>query len=118
MPYLDVQKRRESRKKLYYKKRDVILAQERGYRVSNPEAYRRTRLKHRYGLTFEQHRAMFDSQGGRCALCKEKTAVDVDHCHDTGKIRGLLCRGCNVGLGQLGDTVDGLLRAIEYLRKE
>jgi hypothetical protein len=117
MPYLDAEKRRAGRRKSYVKRKDKILAQERGYRASNPDAYRRTRLKHRYQLTFEQYQKLFEQQGGKCALCRERVAADVDHCHETGKVRGLLCRACNIGLGMFGDTIDGLFRAIEYLRK-
>lgn len=45
-------------------------------------------------------------------------APKVDHCHDTGRVRGMLCHGCNTALGKLGDNVAGLRRALEYLTKE
>lgn len=118
MPYVDVEKRRAARRKSYLVRKDSILAKEREYRATNPDAYRRTKLKHRYGLSFEQYQELFLKQDGKCACCNERAAVDVDHCHDTGKVRGLLCRSCNVGLGQLGDSVEGLRRAIAYLEKE
>lgn len=81
------------------------------------EHQKNIRRKYRYGLTPEQFEEMKIRQGGMCALCREKPPVDVDHCHDTGKVRGLLCRSCNVGLGQLGDTEEGLIRAIAYLKR-
>jgi hypothetical protein len=117
MPYVDVEKRRTARRQSYLHRKDKILAQERGYRANNPEAYRKTKLKHRYGLTFEQHQEMFEKQGGKCALCAERTAVDVDHDHDTGAVRGLLCRACNLGLGMFKDAVEGLQQAIDYLQR-
>jgi hypothetical protein len=66
-------------------------------------------------------------QDGLCACCGEKQdykTVDgkgqelfVDHCHETGRIRGLLCGRCNTGIGILGDTLDHLKKAVTYLEK-
>lgn len=76
------------------------------------------RLKHLYGITLEQYNKMVVSQNGLCAIC-DKPPVDerlvVDHCHNTGKVRGLLCRLCNSGIGKLGDDVERLKRAVAYL---
>lgn len=63
---------------------------------------------------------MLDMQGGRCAICGtdntgKRRCFHVDHNHDTGKIRGLLCGNCNSGLGNLRDDVGLLNRAIQYL---
>lgn len=56
--------------------------------------------------------------GEPCEMCQGKTAkMAIDHCHDTGAVRGLLCGNCNTGLGLLGDTVESLERAIKYLKK-
>lgn len=74
------------------------------------------RRKRRYGITNAEWDAIAKQQDELCALCRIKPPVDVDHCHTTGKIRGLLCRGCNVGLGLFGDSVDGLTKAIAYLK--
>lgn len=64
---------------------------------------------------------MFDEQKGRCAICEtEITAyktANVDHCHTTGKVRGLLCFLCNSGLGKFKDDKGRLQKAIEYLDK-
>lgn len=62
------------------------------------------RAKHlwqRYGLTLDQWDAMLIEQAGRCGICDEQMvdAIAVDHCHETGKVRGLLCYGCNSFLG-------------------
>lgn len=83
----------------------------------------RTRYyKTRYGLTLEDVDAMFDAQGGRCAICGTEAPGDrykkfhVDHCHTTGKVRGMLCGQCNRGIGALGDDPDRVQRAADYLK--
>lgn len=79
-------------------------------------------VKKKYGLTREMWNAMFDAQGGLCALCRRRSTgkgngrMDVDHCHDTGRIRGLLCRHCNTALGILGDGPEKMERVMRYLR--
>jgi len=79
----------------------------------------RARLLHYYGLTLEEWHAMLISQSGRCALCCDPMKdPHTDHDHETGAVRGLLCSGCNTALGRLGDSIEGLERAIAYLRSE
>lgn len=56
-----------------------------------------------------------ENRAGECPVCLRKSALVVDHDHSTGQIRGWLCRPCNSGLGLLGDTADGLRRALTYL---
>lgn len=71
-----------------------------------------------YGLTVAQYRDLRDEQAGACAICG--TFVDVlyiDHCHKSGRVRGLLCPLCNTGLGQFQDDAQRLLNAIAYLQK-
>lgn len=82
-----------------------------------PEQRRRAKLLHHYGLTLEQWHAMLVAQSGRCAVCVEPMRdPHTDHDHETGRVRGLLCSGCNTGLGSLGDGVESLERALAYLR--
>lgn len=70
-----------------------------------------------YGLTPAQHRAMIEKQRGMCAICENiMDAHHVDHCHDTGKVRGLLCGQCNQALGLFKDNQRSLARAIDYLK--
>ena len=85
------------------------------YPSRSPEASRAKHLMLKYGLTEEQFEEMAESQNHRCAICKKKRKLCVDHCHETKKIRGLLCRTCNAGIGQLGDSYDGVLSALNYL---
>jgi hypothetical protein len=83
---------------------------------------RRSKLKAAYGITPEQFDAMVTAQGGVCVLCgnppagKRHTQVlHIDHDHRTGRVRGLLCDTCNVGLGSFRDNPDLLKRAAAYL---
>lgn len=78
-----------------------------------------------YGLTPDDYFKMFDAQDGKCAICDEVPAagrvkyrkLHVDHCHATGKVRGLLCHHCNTALGSFLDSPLTLKSAIEYLEK-
>ena len=75
-------------------------------------------LRERYGLTKEQYEQMYENQQGLCGICSLPFDVlAVDHCHETGKIRGLLCKPCNSALGLLGDKQETIKRAIAYLEK-
>ena len=85
---------------------------------------RRRYKQQTYGLSQEAYDAMLKAQGGRCAICgtdevgsksKNHQGFFVDHCHDTGEVRGLLCHPCNVGLGNFHDNIGKLEAAIRYL---
>lgn len=81
---------------------------------------RKAQLKHRYKLPIEEYLNLYEEQDGQCAVCKteiEKMTAHVDHCHDSGKIRGLLCGSCNIGLGYFKHDLLKLFRAAEYMRK-
>lgn len=83
----------------------------------NPKRRREVERKSRYGITPQQFDALKAKQAGACAICQEipDKALCVDHDHDTGAVRGLLCTTCNVGLAMLGDSPVRLLDAVEYL---
>ncbi len=80
-------------------------------------------LKRKYGITPEQRAEMMDNQKGCCAICKASlinpkfsaSDLNVDHNHETGEVRGLLCSKCNTGLGQFKDNKEYLMAAINYL---
>lgn len=80
-------------------------------------------LRRNYQMTPEDFNALWDAQEGKCAICgnamkprgRTKDAVGVDHNHATGKVRGLLCRGCNHGIGNLQDDPRILKAAAQYL---
>lgn len=81
----------------------------------------------RFGLTPESFDILVTEQGNLCKICGNPETnthhksgklmrLSVDHCHASGKVRGLLCNGCNTSIGRLGDTYESVLRAAEYLR--
>ena len=75
-------------------------------------------LRKNYGITREQFVDIAMSQDGRCKICELKTdKLCVDHDHETGKIRGLLCGKCNYGLGMFNDKVELFEMAIKYISK-
>jgi len=79
---------------------------------------RRNKTLRAYGLDEQAYNEMFDEQGGLCKICSRELPLVVDHCHETGKIRGLLCNQCNVGLGCFQDDVDRLRLALVYLTND
>ena len=74
-----------------------------------------------YGLTQAAYDDILKQQNGRCAICERGQKLDsvlcVDHDHDTGQVRGLLCNQCNTGIGLLQDSIGMLASAIIYLEK-
>lgn len=91
------------------------------YKAKNPDYSRNWARRTKFGLTPEQVSAMRDSQNGLCAGCYTpltRANECVDHCHSTGKIRGLLCDSCNVSLGRLQDNPATLRRLADYLEAE
>ncbi len=75
-------------------------------------------LQRNYGITQTEYEAMHVAQGGRCAICRtlnEEEVLHVDHDHESGEVRGLLCRACNLGIGHLG-SIEVMLAAINYLQ--
>lgn len=90
-------------------------------RANSKEKERRRRLR-KYGLTDEQYAEMLDQQDGRCAICRTDDygikGPQIDHCHDTGQVRGLLCNRCNLGIGQLGDDPERMEAAARYVRAD
>lgn len=78
-------------------------------------------LERKYGLTRQQWTDLFLSQSSSCAVCRATEPGSnhwhTDHCHSTGKVRGILCQHCNIMLGQAKDSAKTLAAAIEYLIK-
>lgn len=75
-----------------------------------------------YGITSAEYDEMFEAQDGVCAICGQEEQVktrglSVDHCHTTGKVRGLLCSYCNMGLGLFKDDTESLINAVKYLAR-
>ena len=115
--------------------REDILKQKKKYRDKNKEKiknyyseYRnrnrltlneKNRISHflkKYNLTTEQYITILNSQNNKCPICdKELIQPQVDHSHKSGKIRGLLCKNCNIMLGHCHDDIEILKKAIKYL---
>jgi hypothetical protein len=102
------------------------------YRDNNRDRFylvaRKKQLKFRYGLSLDEYDNLLLKQDSKCAICRvstnnipekyRKSNFSVDHCHTTGKIRGLLCNQCNRGLGMLGDTLEDIEKVRTYLLKD
>jgi hypothetical protein len=88
----------------------------------NPKKAKGFQLKYKYGITIEDYDRMFSNQAGLCAICgvsqsKISKQFAVDHCHDTNKVRGLLCSKCNTAIGQFNHNFDIVINAAKYLEK-
>ena len=117
--------KKESSKRYRDKNKDKIKSYAHEYmQVPEKKAKRNKywgeyRLKRNYGLTQEDYKKLLEQQKGVCAICGCKPngkALAVDHNHTTGKIRGLLCHDCNVGIGFLKEDISILQKSIEYLK--
>ncbi len=92
------------------------------WKRSNPDKVKQDHHNRRlakYNLTREEFDSMLSAQGGNCRLCgnpPDRYQLAIDHCHNSRLVRGLLCRGCNAGIGLLGDTADSVSSAVQYLR--
>ena len=89
-------------------------------KVYCPKKKRAVALKNRYGITVEQYDEMLAAQHHGCKICgispeEHGKFLVVDHCHDTGQIRGLLCNHCNVGIGHLKEDLSIFRKAMQYL---
>jgi hypothetical protein len=77
-------------------------------------------MRKQYGISTHQFAELLEFQGGGCAICAKpieniRRKMNIDHDHETNKVRGILCTGCNTGIGHLGDNIEGLQRALYYL---
>ena len=95
-------------------------------RKAFPLVWKERHLQKKFSISLAEYGEMLVAQGGKCAICNQpemqlrngtKKSLAVDHDHATGKIRGLLCTGCNQGIGKLKDDRNVLLSAIQYLDK-
>lgn len=104
---------------------DTIVHQKARHKEYNKRTMKKqeeARLIRKYGVTPELYNKLFTQQDGRCLICDTpqselNSSLHVDHNHVTGEVRGLLCRRCNLFLGNIGDDIQILLKAIEYLSK-
>ena len=123
------EKKKEYATREYLKNRERYLKNSKKTYEENKEKYRDLAYQKKFGITLEDYDTLFELQKGVCKLCNcPETKVNrkstglikrlaVDHCHTTGKVRGLLCQDCNVGIGSFKDNVEVLQKAIDYLKE-
>lgn len=115
-----------ARRKVKKQSQKFMAAWCRKDRKDNPDKYRDQELRKHYGITLDEYNQMHEEQNGVCAICgKPEVDVDkrtgktrrlaVDHHHDSGKVRKLLCARCNQGIGNLKEDPEILRKALEYL---
>lgn len=102
MPYADIEDRREANRRYWRNKRRFDM------------------IERRYGISKDEYLSLLDAQNDVCAICHGTTerTLHVDHCHNSGLVRGLLCSNCNTLLGLAQEDIAILARAIEYLSEE
>ena len=127
-----------SKENCYWRKKRIVwsegnvsaqkIAYHRMYYAVNRDKVQDYDMRKNFGISFETYRAMLDAQGGVCAICKrvdpnidQKTGnrrrLAIDHCHTSGKVRGLLCGPCNASLGGFRDDIAVMETAIAYLKR-
>lgn len=113
---------REKRRKWRAANEAHSRSYQKAYHAAHKDHKNNNRLLKKYGITTEQRDALLAAQNFRCAVCATDTpggrgTWHVDHCHTSGRVRGLLCCQCNRGLGQFKDNPALLLNAANYLKK-
>jgi coenzyme F420-reducing hydrogenase beta subunit len=122
MPIKDPTVRKKYRREYYERNRDKEIRNAVQYNKTHPEWYeqgrRNARLKKYYGIGLKDYEKMLTEQGNVCAVCKKACVLrlSVDHCHKTGRVRGLLCRRCNQAIGLLSDDPGTALALYNYLK--
>tara|TARA_R110002167_G_scaffold75032_1_gene209815 strand:+ start:452 stop:862 length:411 start_codon:yes stop_codon:yes gene_type:complete len=105
-------------KEYYLKNKEHILARVKTWSLNNKDKVKENQLKKRYNLTLDQYNKMLSDQNNSCKVCNIKmTKPNVDHCHTTFKVRGLLCNGCNTSLGLLKEDTKIMQKLIEYIKE-
>lgn len=103
--HLNKQEKRKKQSAEYYKQNKERLLKQQKYST----------IKRKYGLSKEQYEEVM--KDAVCEICGDEKKLCIDHDHDTGKVRGVLCRTCNMGIGLLGDKYQQVLQAAKYLEE-
>lgn len=122
------EKEKASRKRYREKNKEKLQKSQKEYREST-NYHRNWHLVNRYGITLKEYEQLNSNQGGKCAICRKAETsrnkrdgtvreLAVDHNHETGEVRGLLCRACNVSLGFLDEDPVIINRMLEYINKK
>ena len=116
---------REIKKEYRKNNGEKVRSQQRAWAKANPDRKREHLIKCLYGISIEQYMYVLEKQNGVCAICKQPElsirrgsykSLDVDHNHETGEIRGLLCSACNAALGLLKEDAQRIESLLAYLR--
>jgi hypothetical protein len=113
----------KTKRKIKDKKRYDRITSNKKLNTERKQKMRSAHLYRTYGITLEEYEHIHKAQNGCCGICQinesdaPRKVLSVDHCHDTGQIRGLLCDRCNLGVGMLGDNLNSLQKAVDYLRR-
>ena len=106
----------------YYRKHRAACAERnKRCKLKNPDVIRKRLYRQKYGITIEDYNLLIEQQGGCCAICGSTEPkgrgpfFQVDHCHVTNRVRGLLCGPCNRGIGYLQDNPTVMRRAASYV---
>jgi len=122
----EISRRSQAKARLNPDKVEKIREVNRQYREKNRQVLRDKERERRFGITRHEYAELFHNQNGVCAICFQPEnatrngkikALAVDHDHTSGKIRGLLCADCNMGIGKLKENKDNFLSAIKYLHE-
>lgn len=121
-PVEEFYKNSQAKDGIHYSCKVCESERKRRYHRTNINARRDRQLKRRYGISLDQYKDILKQQGGVCAICgrpetSKRKILSVDHDHDTGEIRELLCHSCNRSLGDLEENIETLQNMIEYLTK-
>lgn len=109
---------RERQKKWRDENKEHFRALQKNWGAKNKKRIHMCHITRTYGLTAEEYEDLLVKHDYRCAICKSPSKLNVDHDHMTGKVRGLLCRHCNYGLGHFRDKPEILRQAALYLEGE
>lgn len=103
----------------FYKNKSTKSGFTSSCKICHSKSNKKTHYYTTYGITIEEYNTMLKNQDNKCKICnslKGARNLHIDHCHETGKVRGLLCANCNTGIGNLKDNIELLEKAINYLK--
>jgi hypothetical protein len=115
---------KKQRKERDMKNKEKLQSQRKAYRTKYAQQEKNYALKRKFGISLEEYNLMFEKQKGACAICNRPERVMcegkiknlcIDHNHDTGKVRQLLCNSCNTAIGFFDENIHFLDSAIKYL---
>lgn len=115
-----LERKRQQTRDWYRAHRDALLERKREWNRANKETVADRNWRQKFGLSVSEVQAILDRQGGSCAVCRNALTLlgrsaHVDHDHDTDQVRGVLCRACNLAIGQMKDSLGRLRAAAAYL---